>query len=49
MAKKPVIRIKTNSEGLKVFRNGKPEKPSELVADWASFRASLPTKKKEKQ
>ncbi len=48
MKKKPVLDIKANSDGIKVSRNGKPEKPSSIITDWAKFRASLPTKKEKK-
>jgi hypothetical protein len=45
MKSKPVVTIKANAAGIKVSRNGKPEKPSNFVNNWAAFRATLPVKK----
>ncbi len=45
MKSKPVVTIKANATGVKVSRNGKPEKQSNFVKDWADFRSKLPVKK----
>ena len=45
MANKPILTIKADANGVKISKEGKPEKRNSFIQDWAAFRKSLPVKK----
>lgn len=44
---KPVVTLRANADGIRISKNGKPEKASTVIAAWAGFRSTLPSKKGE--